>query len=204
MTVSIVDYGMGNIGSVVRAIKACGFESSIASTAEDIMQADKLILPGVGSYTRAMQELRSRGLVDAIVESASVDDIPVLGICLGMQILSTLGHEHGETKGLNLIPGEIVRLSPNDKRSRVPHVGWNTVSSVCKSPLFEDVPDESDFYFVHSYHYVVEDKNHILAYSEHGGDFVCAVQKGNVFGTQFHPEKSQKLGLGLLKNFLEL
>ncbi|WP_076589008.1 imidazole glycerol phosphate synthase subunit HisH [Vibrio ostreicida] len=204
MTVSIVDYGMGNIGSVVRAIKACGFESSIASTAEDIMQADKLILPGVGSYTRAMQELRSRGLVDAIVESASVDDIPVLGICLGMQILSTLGHEHGETKGLNLIPGEIVRLSPNDKRSRVPHVGWNTVSSVCKSPLFEGVPDESDFYFVHSYHYVVEDKNHILAYSEHGGDFVCAVQKGNVFGTQFHPEKSQKLGLGLLKNFLEL
>ncbi|MEZ9340222.1 imidazole glycerol phosphate synthase subunit HisH [Vibrio splendidus] len=204
MTISIVDYGMGNIGSVTRAISACGFKSTIASTAEDILQADKIILPGVGSYTKAMSELRARGLEEAIIESAVEDEIPVLGICLGMQILSTLGHEHGETKGLGLIPGEVIRLTPQDALARVPHVGWNSVEILSQSPLFDGIPSGSDFYFVHSYHYQVDSASNVLASSEHGGKFTCAVQKGNVFGMQFHPEKSQKLGLKLLQNFLEL
>ncbi|NOH96097.1 imidazole glycerol phosphate synthase subunit HisH [Vibrio sp. 99-70-13A1] len=204
MTISIVDYGMGNIGSVTRAISACGFKSTIASTAEDILQADKIILPGVGSYTKAMAELRSRGLEEAIIESAVEDDIPVLGICLGMQILSTLGHEHGETKGLGLIPGEVIRLTPQNALARVPHVGWNSVEILSPSPLFDGIPSGSDFYFVHSYHYQADDASNVLASTEHGGQFTCAVQKDNIFGMQFHPEKSQKLGLKLLQNFLEL
>ncbi|CDT77693.1 imidazole glycerol phosphate synthase, glutamine amidotransferase subunit with HisF [Vibrio coralliirubri] len=204
MTISIVDYGMGNIGSVTRAISACGYKATIASTAEDILQADKIILPGVGSYTKAMQELRARGLEEAILESAIEDEIPVLGICLGMQILSTLGHEHGETKGLGLIPGEVVRLRPQDVTARVPHVGWNSVEVLTTSPLFYGIPSGSDFYFVHSYHYQVESLSNVLAKTEHGGEFTCAVQKDNVFGMQFHPEKSQKLGLKLIQNFLEL
>ena len=204
MTISIVDYGMGNIGSVTRAISACGFKSTIASTAEDILQADKIILPGVGSYTKAMSELRARGLEEAIIESAVEDEIPVLGICLGMQILSTLGHEHGETKGLGLIPGEVIRLTPQDALARVPHVGWNSVEVLSQSPLFDGIPSGSDFYFVHSYHYQADDASNVLASTEHGGKFTCAVQKGNVFGMQFHPEKSQKLGLKLLQNFLDL
>lgn len=204
MTISIVDYGMGNIGSVTRAISACGFKSTIASTAEDILQADKIILPGVGSYTKAMAELRARGLEDAIVESAVDDEIPILGICLGMQILSTLGHEHGKTKGLGLIPGKVIGLTPQDALARVPHVGWNSVEILSPSPLFDGIPSGSDFYFVHSYHYQADDTSHVLASTDHGGKFSCAVQKGNIFGMQFHPEKSQKLGLKLLQNFLEL
>lgn len=204
MTIVIVDYGMGNIGSVARAISACGFEPSIATKAHDIMVADKILLPGVGSFAKAMKEIRARGLEQAIVESAIEDDIPVLGICLGMQILSTLGYEHGESKGLNLIPGNVVRMESQDTRIRIPHVGWNSVEHDGSSVLFEGIPSGTDFYYVHSYHFSGVDSVNVIAKSSHGMTFNSVVGKNNVFGTQFHPEKSQQAGLRLLKNFLEL
>lgn len=204
MTIAIVDYGMGNIGSVARAISVCGYEPVIASKADDIMMADKILLPGVGSFAKAMQEIRSRNLDQAIIESAIEDDIPILGICLGMQILSTLGFEHGESKGLDLIPGEVIRMAPKDKEIRIPHVGWNSVQHDGNSVLFNGIPTGTDFYFVHSYHFSGVDSSNVIATSSHGVTFNCVVGKGNVFGTQFHPEKSQRAGLRLLKNFLEL
>jgi glutamine amidotransferase len=204
MTIAIVDYGMGNIGSVARAISVCGFEPVIAKHADDIMEADKILLPGVGSFAKAMQEIRGRGLEQAIIDSAIEDDIPVLGICLGMQILSTLGREHGESKGLDLIPGEVIRMEANSKHIRIPHVGWNSVEHNGDSVLFDGIPSGTDFYFVHSYHYSKVNSDNVVATSSHGEDFNCVVAKDNVFGTQFHPEKSQQAGLRLLKNFLEL
>ncbi|ANS84162.1 Imidazole glycerol phosphate synthase subunit HisH [Vibrio scophthalmi] len=204
MTIAIVDYGMGNIGSVIRAISACGFKPSVAKTADDIMQADKIILPGVGSYSKAMYEIRQRGLEDAIIESAIDDEIPTLGICLGMQILSTLGSEHGESQGLGLIPGNVVRLESNSRDIRIPHVGWNNVKHDGTSPLFSGIPSGTDFYFVHSYYFDAANSENVLATTDHGNSFACAVYREHIFGTQFHPEKSQQPGLRLLKNFLEL
>ncbi|EGQ8088532.1 imidazole glycerol phosphate synthase subunit HisH [Vibrio cidicii] len=204
MTIAIVDYGMGNIGSVARAISACGYEPVIATKADDIMIADKILLPGVGSFAKAMQEIRNRGLEQAIVDSAIEDEIPILGICLGMQILSTLGYEHGESKGLNLIPGEIIRMKSLERNIRIPHVGWNSVEHDGSSVLFDGIPSGTDFYFVHSYHFSSVDSENVIATSSHGENFNCVVGKNNVFGTQFHPEKSQQAGLRLLKNFLEL
>ncbi len=204
MMVYIVDYGMGNIGSIKRAISACGFDSKIASTAQDIMVADKIILPGVGSFNKAMTEIRSRGLEAAIIRSALEDKIPTLGICLGMQILATEGQEHGKTEGLNLIPGTVSHLQSQKKDIRVPHVGWNSVSYTLESPIFTNIPSNSDFYFVHSYYFKTQCEMHTIAQTQHGETFTCAVHKDNIYGTQFHPEKSQQYGLKLLKNFLEL
>ena len=204
MAIAIVDYGMGNIGSVARAIFACGFEPTIATTAEHVMEADKIVLPGVGSYFKAMEEIRSRGLEEAIIESAINDEIPTLGICLGMQILSTTGREHGNTKGLNLIPGDVVSMESSCKEIRIPHVGWNSVEHDGSSPLFEGITSGTDFYFVHSYRFSHENSATVIGSSSHGVRFSSAVGKGNVFGTQFHPEKSQQAGLRLIKNFLEL
>ncbi|WP_154140342.1 imidazole glycerol phosphate synthase subunit HisH [Photobacterium damselae] len=204
MTIAIIDYGMGNIGSVSRAISACGFEPVIAKNADDVLQADKIILPGVGSYSKAMDEIRQRGLEEAIIESVVDDQIPTLGICLGMQILSTLGYEHGESKGLDFIPGDVVHFESERKDIRIPHVGWNSVFHNGESKLFSGIPSGSDFYFVHSYHFNTKNDENILATSEHGSRFISAVYRDHVFGTQFHPEKSQQFGLKLLKNFLEL
>ncbi|MEH0760252.1 imidazole glycerol phosphate synthase subunit HisH [Vibrio sp. 16] len=204
MTIAIVDYGMGNIGSVARAILACGFEPVIAKNADEIMVADKILLPGVGSFAKAMYEIKKRGLDKPIIESAIEDDIPVLGICLGMQILSTLGYEHGESKGLNLVSGEVIRMESTEKSIRIPHVGWNSVVHDGSSVLFDGIPSGTDFYFVHSYHFSGVNPEDVIATSSHGAKFNSVVGKDNVFGTQFHPEKSQQAGLRLLKNFLEL
>jgi glutamine amidotransferase len=197
--VCIIDYGLGNLRSVENAFKAIGASARLVSRPDEILSAGRLLLPGVGSFNMGMKNLRERGLVEAIC-SAAKNGTPLLGICLGMQLLASSGDEGGNTQGLGLIPGRVKRLSPG-ARLRVPHIGFNEVLPISPSILFESISDGSDFYFVHSYCMNVDHQEDILAYGEYGEKLIVAIRRGNVYGTQFHPEKSQSQGLQLLKNF---
>ncbi|MDB5098490.1 MAG: hisH [Cyanobacteria bacterium RYN_339] len=202
-TVAIVDYGMGNVDSVARAIERCGGDPVITHDPADFARASHIVLPGVGSFGLGMRNLRERGL-DAVLREQVVDQrVPFLGICLGMQLLATRGLEGGETSGLGWVEGEVVRLSPSDAALRVPHVGWNEVRHDGLAP-FEDLPSGKDFYFVHSYHFACLHAADVAATTSYGGDVVAAVRHRNILGVQFHPEKSQKVGFQLLRNFLAL
>lgn len=197
--VCVINYGLGNLRSIENGLRAVGVSVRIVDTPEDVIRADRLILPGVGSFNEAMKNLRDSGIAEVICSTAK-RGTPLLGICLGMQLLASHGEEGGNTQGLGLIPGIVKRLSV-DAPLRTPHMGFNEVFPLKASPLFEEVPDGSDFYFVHSYHMVVDDANDGLASASYGSPFMAAVHRGNVFGTQFHPEKSQSQGLQLLRNF---
>ncbi|MDX2083906.1 MAG: imidazole glycerol phosphate synthase subunit HisH [Candidatus Melainabacteria bacterium] len=207
MTTLIIDYGMGNLASVRRAVEECGHSVWISEDPQSIREASHLILPGVGAFGDGSQALHQRGWVPAIHQAVAQEGIPLLGICLGMQLLATEGTEGGCYPGLNLIPGQVVRFVPTDAQERIPHVGWNSViqaQSVQRSVLFEGIADETDFYFVHSYHFLPQQPAiHAVGYTAYAGKFVSVIQQGRVFGTQFHPEKSAQGGLRLLKNFLE-
>lgn len=202
--VAVVDYGMGNIDSVRRAVEECGGTVVVTDQARDLKTADRIILPGVGAFTEAMRNIKALSLDRALYEQAIEENTPLLGICLGMQLLASKGWEGKETDGLGLIPGEVRRLEPFGPETRIPHVGWNEVHPTRESPLFMGISSGKDFYFVHSYHFSPENDAHILAHTPYAGRFVSAVQSGAVFGVQFHPEKSQKTGLHLLKNFLAI
>ena len=203
MNVVIVDYGMGNIGSVTRAIEECGADVTVSSDAEVLKSASHVILPGVGAFPDGMEHLREQN-TDAALHEVAANGTPVLGICLGMQLLSDQSDEVTLTQGLGLIPGEVKRMSSMDSALRVPHVGWNEVHYVSDSPLFNEIPDFSDFYFVHSYHYVTKQPSDVAAVTPYGDNFSSVVAKDNVFGVQFHPEKSAVFGLKMLKNFISL
>ena len=205
MSILVVDTGLCNLGSVVRAIEECGGECFISSSSDSIKDASKIVLPGVGSFADAMQQLNKGGWTDAIRQAVLQDGLPILGICLGMQILATSGVEGGGAEGLNLIPGEVVRLTVDKTHGlRIPHVGWNELHQRQPDALFEGVPDQSDFYFVHSFHFVPKDKKHILAVTDYGVDVVAVVGNGTIWGTQFHPEKSGRRGFEILQNFLKV
>jgi glutamine amidotransferase len=204
MRVVVIDYGMGNLGSVRRASEECGADVEVSDQPVDLRSATHIILPGVGSFTDGMANLTSHGWVSAIREAVLNDGIPLLGICLGMQLLAEIGYEGGETPGLGLIPGKVDLLKSTSSVERIPHVGWNEIFSSNQASLFEGIPDGSDFYFVHSYHFKVKDPSHVVATTPYCGGFISAVQSGNVYGVQFHPEKSQRSGFQLLKNFLKL
>jgi glutamine amidotransferase len=167
-----------------------------------IEQAERLILPGVGAFTDGMRNLRSLGLDKTISDLVLNRKRPILGICLGMQLLATKGTEGGETAGLDILPGEVVRLENGSDKERIPHVGWNEVAIVRQAALFAQIPDKSDFYFVHSYHLKPYDEQNIVGTTQYCGHFVSAINSGNVWGVQFHPEKSGPLGKLLLKNFI--
>lgn len=201
--IAIIDYGMGNLRSVQKAIEHVGGAPVITSDPSMIANASKVILPGVGAFGDAMQELRSRGLVDVIRE-VTTKDIPFLGICLGLQLLFDEGEEFGPHAGLGILAGKAIRFRlPHELK--VPHMGWNQVrSKQPNNPLDSNIPNDSYFYFVHSYYVVPEDPSCVWLESEYGHPFCAAVRRGNLFATQFHPEKSQELGLQLLKNFVEL
>ncbi|MFX1277576.1 MAG: imidazole glycerol phosphate synthase subunit HisH [Promethearchaeota archaeon] len=203
-TVLIIDYDMGNIDSISRAIEECGGNPIISNKHTDFKNASLLILPGVGSFAKAMQNIHNYGLKDLIRDYVLNKKVPILGICLGMQILATKGYEGGETKGLDLIKGEVKLLEPNSPMIRIPHIGWNEVIFNKSSPLFTNMNSGRDFYFVHSYSFICERNEDILAYTPYCGKFISAVGNGNVFGVQFHPEKSQRAGFELLRNFLTL
>jgi glutamine amidotransferase len=196
----IVDYGMGNIRSIHNALIRHGCTVATSHRAEDILSADALILPGVGAFGEAITNLTARKLVDPILNAVNNEGKPLLGICLGMQLLADSSEERGVFKGLSLIPGEVRRI-PVPRGLRLPHLGWNSLTFHRKEPLFADAQDGDAFYFVHSYHFVC-DAEHVSATTDYGLDIVAAVQRGRVFGVQFHPERSQSKGLALLGNFV--
>jgi glutamine amidotransferase len=204
MRVVIVDYGMCNIDSMARAIEECGGTARVSGDPRDLEDATHIILPGVGSFTAAMRNLESRGLADALKEQVLAKGIPLLGVCLGMQLLAAKGYEGGETPGLGLIRGNVVSLKATNAAERIPHIGWNEVRFQKGSPLFEGMESGRDFYFVHSYHLVCEDLSDVLAVTPYCGQFVSVVGRNAVLGTQFHPEKSQWLGFAMLRNFLRI
>lgn len=202
--VSIVDYGTCNLDSIRRAVEECGADAVVTDQPRDLAVTSAIILPGVGAFAVAMQNLNARGLSDALAEQVLNKRVPFLGICLGMQLLATRGTEGGEMSGLGWIQGEVRRLQPVGPDERVPHVGWNDILVSRPSTLFDGIPDGSNFYFVHSYHLHCYHEDTVLARTPYCGGFVSAVWKDNIFGVQFHPEKSQRLGFQALKNFLAL
>jgi imidazole glycerol-phosphate synthase subunit HisH len=204
-SVAIVDYGVGNLDSVRRAIEECGGRPMLVDRAEGLRSADRIILPGVGAFASGMANLQERGLDEALREEVLGNGVLFLGLCLGMQLLATSGWEGGtETKGLEWIEGEVRRLAPPGPEVRVPHVGWNEVRFVRPSALFREVPEGRDFYFAHSYHMICANPRDIIAETPYGSPFVSAVAKNNIYGVQFHPEKSQRVGFKVIRNFVEL
>jgi imidazole glycerol-phosphate synthase subunit HisH len=202
---TIVNYKMGNIRSIQNALEYLGFFAQVSSDPNVIADSEKLILPGVGSFRTAMENLRNMKIVDALNEAVLMKKRPVLGICLGMQLLSEVGTEDGITKGLGWIPGNVVRFNFQDPLYRVPHVGFNSVQYVPgNSQLFQDMGERADFYFVHSYHFACADLEDVSGWTDYHDRFVASVERGHIFGTQFHPEKSQSNGLHVLKNFMTI
>jgi glutamine amidotransferase len=197
--VTIIDLGLGNVNSVHRALKHLNIKSLVSSDTGDIERAEKLILPGVGNFYEASKRLHSNNIADVIREQALVKKKPLLGICLGMQLLASTGEEGGESRGLDLIRARVSRLKSEEKGLRLPHIGWNDVSFSMR--LFSNIESNACFYFVHSYAMVPEEEVESASCS-YGDDFIAAVRKDNVVGVQFHPEKSQAPGLQLLRNFL--
>lgn len=202
--VAIVDYGMGNLDSVARAFQECGATTVVTERRSELESVGALVLPGVGSFADGMQNIRERGLDLVLREQVFERRIPILGLCLGMQLLAESGSEGGPTQGLGWIPGRVVRLEPHEPSERVPHVGWNAVQLARPSALFQAIPSGKDFYFVHSYHVVAKNPQDVLARTPYAGGFVSSVGRDDVYGVQFHPEKSQRLGFQVIRNFLSL
>ncbi len=203
MKVSLIDYGAGNLLSVRNAVENCGFDADLVSTPDGVLKAQRLILPGVGAFSKAMEKLHCLGLVGPLNQAVNENKVPILGICLGMQLMAKRSDELGGAEGLGWFDADVVRIRPLDGRLKVPHVGWNQVQFREGSPLFAGVGKGSEYYFVHSFH--MEFKQDALereATTDYGGPVTAAVRKGHVFATQFHPEKSSGNGLKVLENFL--
>ncbi|MGF7049423.1 glutamine amidotransferase [Paenibacillus sp. DS2015] len=200
MAIAIVDYGMGNLHSVSKAVERLGYEVLITSVESEILAADGVILPGVGAFGDAMAQLRESSL-DAVVQKVAEGNQPLLGICLGMQLLFSTSEEHGNHEGLGILPGSVVRFAGG--AYKVPHMGWNKLEYIEEgSPLFTGLA-EGYVYFVHSYHVLPEVKTDLIATTDYGHPVTAIVGRGSVFGMQFHPEKSGELGMNLLRNFLK-
>ena len=201
--IGIIDYGLGNLTSVAGAVRKLGYEPRITADPAELAAADKLILPGVGAFPDGMANLAERGLIDVLGDLVLKRRKPILGICLGFQLLGQSSEEFGHTAGLGWVDAPVTLLAPDDAALRVPHVGWNEVRKAGDCILFDGIDDGALFYFVHKYKMEAPASATVAATCDYGGTFTAAVQKGPVFGTQFHPEKSQQAGLALLRNFLE-
>lgn len=197
----IVDYGLGNLFSVAKAFEMIGASVRISGDPQEIKQADRLVLPGVGAFGDGMEYLSKNGLDKVLINEVLVNKKPFLGICLGLQLLADMGFEYGEYKGLSLVKGRVRKLEVGEGM-KIPQVGWNDISFVKNSPLFEGIKNGSDFYFVHSYQMICDDPKDIAATALYGETVTAAIEKDNIFATQFHPEKSQDVGLKLLENFV--
>lgn len=204
MSIMIIDYGMGNLKSVRRAFEECGAEVFVSSNPKDIKKASKIVLPGVGSFKDGIINLKRNGFFDVIIESCSVGNKPILGICLGMQMLADKGYENGESDGLGLVPGSVIKLETQSDKYRIPHVGWNEVDIIRDDVIVNDVPNRADFYFVHSYHFVCKNDDNVVAVTPYCQEITSIVQKDTIWGVQFHPEKSHKYGFKIIKNFINL
>ena len=201
--ISIVDYGMGNLGSLANMLRYLKIGSRIITDPENVLSSEKLILPGVGAFGSAMKRIREAGLFDALDTAVRVKGAPLLGVCLGMQLLTNWSEE-GEVPGFGWIPGKTVKLKVADAGLKVPHMGWNFVAHKTSSALTETLSEQARFYFVHSYHVLPEDDKNVLLETQYGGSIVAGVGKDNVFGVQFHPEKSHRHGMEILKGFARL
>ena len=200
--IALIDYGMGNLHSVQKALEKVGATVTITHDPLVVEQADKLVLPGVGAFPDFMKNLKTLGLIQPITTAIAADK-PFLGICLGLQALFEESEEFGKHQGLGVFPGKVVPLAL-PKTFSVPHMGWNQVHQKKPTPCLAGIPDQSAFYFVHSYHVVPKDESLITTTTDYGGDFVSSISEGNLFACQFHPEKSQALGIKVLENFARL
>lgn len=200
----IVDYGLGNVCSVKRSFEECGADVVISDDPALCEQVDHIVLPGVGAFADGMAALTNGGWVNALRTATQKNRIPLLGICLGMQLLADKGFEGGATDGLGLIPGEVRRLAADAPGTRIPHVGWNEVLHDTSRQILSNIPSGVDFYFAHSYHFVPDHSESIVATTPYCGTFVSIVTAGQAYGTQFHPEKSSLAGFQLIRNFLAM
>ena len=208
MNVTIVDYNSGNISSVINSFKEVAKDEvniEVTSDLDKIRSSDKLVLPGQGSFKSCIDALNKiNGLTDTLNEFAINNKKPLLGICVGLQMFADIGYEGIETKGLGWISGKVSKINNQNGKYKLPHIGWNEISIVKDSKIFNEIKDKSHMYFVHSYEFIPNEKNVILATTDYSSKVVCAVEKENIFGTQFHPEKSDKIGLKIIDNFINL
>ena len=208
MNVTIVDYQSGNISSVINSFTEVAkgkVNLKVTSDINKIMSCDKIVLPGQGSFKRCVDSLNSiSGLVDTLKEFAITNKKPLLGICVGLQMFADIGYEEAETKGLGWIAGKVSKIDNKNGKFKLPHIGWNEIEIKKESKIFKDIKNNSHMYFVHSYEFVPEDKSVISAKTNYSSKIVCAVERENLFGTQFHPEKSDKTGLKIIDNFIKL
>jgi len=205
MAVSIIDYGMGNLRSVQKGFEKIGAQAEIINTPQQVADAEAIVLPGVGAFKNCLENLDSLKLITPIIKSIEAGK-PFLGICLGLQILFTESEEFGSTPGLDIIKGKVIRFRSdpsceNKPHLKIPHMGWNSISIKKENPYLKNIENETYLYFVHSYYIKPEDKNVIATTTDYGIEFVSSILKDNIFACQFHPEKSQKAGLKILKNF---
>jgi glutamine amidotransferase len=202
--ITIIDYGMGNLGSIANMFRKIGVETVISSDISVIAKADKLVLPGVGAFDNGMRNLAERGLIEPLNDLVKDKRKPVIGLCLGMQLLAN-NSEEGNLPGLGWVDAGVVKFNFDDenKNLKIPHMGWNTISKFQYHPLLEDFEAEARFYFVHAFHLVCKNEEDIIARTEYGYLFPSIIAKDNIIGVQFHPEKSHKFGMKLLKNFAE-
>ena len=208
MNVTIVDYQSGNISSVINSFTEVAkgkVNLEVTSDIKKIKASDKIVLPGQGSFKSCVDSLNSiNGLVDTLKEFAITNKKPLLGICVGLQMFADLGYEEEETKGLGWIAGKVSKINNQNGKFKLPHIGWNEIEIRKKSKLFKDINNKSHMYFVHSYEFIPEDKSVISATTDYSSEIVCSIERENLFGTQFHPEKSDKTGLKIINNFIEL
>ena len=208
MDVTIVDYNSGNISSVINSFKEVAKENiqiEVTSNLDKIKSSDKIVLPGQGSFKSCVDSLNSiDGLVDTLNEITIINKKPLLGICVGFQMFADIGFEEIETQGLGWISGKVSKIDNQNGKFKLPHIGWNELNIVKDSTIFKDIKNKSHMYFVHSYEFIPKDKNVISATTDYSSSIVCSVEKENIFGTQFHPEKSDKEGLKIIDNFLNL
>jgi imidazole glycerol-phosphate synthase subunit HisH len=204
VSVAIINYGMGNLRSVVNAFTAMGCAAAIVDHPEDLKAAEMIVLPGVGAFGDGMFNLKAMGWVEALEDEVRRKGKPFLGICLGMQLLATVGLEHGRHEGLNWIPGVSKRVSTGALNLRVPHIGWNDTRFLHTDGLYRGLGESQTFYFVHSYVLAPEDRNVISGLCDYGEEFAASIEVDNIYATQFHPEKSHKAGLAILKNFMAI
>ena len=208
MKVTIVDYNSGNISSVINSFKEVAKDKvNIEVTADlnKIKSSDKVVLPGQGSFKSCVEALNKiNGLTETLNEFAIMNKKPLLGICVGLQMFADIGYEETKTKGLGWISGKVAKIDNQNGKYKLPHIGWNQINIVKDSKIFKDVENNSHMYFVHSYEFIPIDKNVISATTDYSSNIVCSVEKENIFGTQFHPEKSDKIGLKIINNFINL
>jgi len=208
MKVTIVDYSSGNISSVINSFKEVAQNKATIEVTSDlnkIKSSDKIVLPGQGSFKSCVDALKKiNGLMDTLNEFAINDKKPLLGICVGLQMFADVGYEETETKGLGWISGKVSKIDNQNGKFKLPHIGWNQISILKDSKIFKDVENNSHMYFVHSYEFIPSDSNFISATTDYSTEVVCSVEKENIFGTQFHPEKSDKTGLKIIDNFINL